>query len=362
MTSICLVAGGTGGHIFPAIAFAEWIKMNVKEVSVSFVCGARPLEREIYGESGIEPLILPLDGSPFGTAGLSKRFGRAWRIVLSYHAFRAFLRRNSPDICVLFGGYVSFIPLLVSHLRRIPVVIHEQNAVAGKITRLASSLRKPVAAGWSECRPLSPGKFIRTGIPVRPFSRIPRHEAWKSMGLGELPPNRTVVGVLGGSLLSPRLVQLVGDVVTDRDFADVSFLFIGEKSLSDPSKEPECASEALFYVKRQSDMSSFFSVVDLVVTRGGASTLAELAALGIPAVVVPWLGAAGNHQELNARLFTGQNDGEVWLEGDPPVALKRSMLNLLGVARKSVRSVKKVGDESESLWRLISSSIGREIV
>ena len=55
MTSICLVAGGTGGHIFPAIAFAEWIKMNVKEVSVSFVCGARPLEREIYGESGIEP-------------------------------------------------------------------------------------------------------------------------------------------------------------------------------------------------------------------------------------------------------------------------------------------------------------------
>ena len=362
MKRFCLVAGGTGGHIFPAIAFGEWLKYHhQKEVEVSFICGSRPLEQEIYEASQISPYFLPISGSPFGIRSLSGKIRRLMEFGSSFKSFKNFLKNQQVDACILFGGYVSFVPLIVCHCKGIPVLMHEQNSVAGRVTRLSSRLGKKVASGWKVCSPLSPDKFHWTGVPVRKFALKEPQEAWGKMGLGEKLPGKRIIGVLGGSLMSQRLIQLLGPMLQAEELGNFYFLFLGGFRLSEIAGKFQGSSVNISVIGKQWDMSNFYSVVDAVVTRGGASTLSEVASLRIPAVVVPWQEAADNHQERNALCFIEQNEGAIWQENDSPKALQECILRILRNTQRTPRCLSE-GDESESLWRLISSSIGREIL
>ena len=360
MTRLCIAAGGTGGHIFPAVAFAEWILSHEPGVSISFVCGSRPMEKEMYASRGFVPLCLPLSGSPFGAPGFVACLRRWKETVSSWFFFRNFLREEECDCCVLFGGYVSFIPLLACHIRGIPTVVHEQNGAAGKITRLASKLGKTVASGWNVCRPLKPGRFVSTGIPVRAFEQKKRGDAWNRLTKGKPFPKNNIIGVLGGSLMSERLIQLLGCVVQDMESQKLTYLLLGEPNdrIRDDffTQHPENA----VFLGRQWDMSDFYSVIDAAVARGGASTLSELMAWKIPSVIIPWREAADNHQEMNAECFVNMAAGEMWREDDPLDDLRDKILRVLRNINEHEKRFSE-GDESERLWRLISSSTGREI-
>ena len=360
MTHLCLVAGGTGGHIFPAISFGEWITARKEDVTISYVCGSRPLEKEIYASRGIEPVFLPLSGSPFGVSGLLPR-ARRWKETLSGAlAFRRFLKTSRVDCCILFGGYVSFVPLVVSRMRRIPSVVHEQNCVAGKVTRLASRFGLPVAAGWDRCDPLRKEQFTVTGIPVRTFLRKKPREAWENIKKGEQFPEKKIIGILGGSLMSQRLIQLLSCVIGEKEFDKFLFLTLGSYEEKMFAEIPGERRDVFLSAGKQWDMTDFYSLLSGAVTRGGASTLYELMAGGIPSVVIPWKEAADNHQEKNARCFAELTGGEVWKESDPPETLRTKILNILR-KKDATRKRFSEGDESEALWGLISSSIGREI-
>ena len=355
MKRVCLVAGGTGGHIFPALSFGEWLEEQVRDVSVSFVCGSRPLESEIYASRGVSPLKLPLSGSPFGARGISMR-ARRWReTVSSFFIFQQYLRREEWDCCVLFGGYVSFPPLLACHIRGVPAVVHEQNAAAGRVTRIAARLGKKVASGWDECIPLSKGSFTPTGVPVRRFNPRDRREAWENLGSGRKFPENIIIGVLGGSLMSEGLVQLLYSVFRDEALKSFTFLLLGASGEIHSGKVPE----NVIFIEKQWDMNSFYSVIDGAITRGGASTLSELMFWRIPAVVAPWKFAADNHQERNARRFVDLASGEIWREDESPELLKEKILRIF-IKAPTARNELSAGDESERLWRLISSSTGRE--
>lgn len=360
MTRICLVAGGTGGHIFPAVSFGEWIASRRKDVSISYVCGSRPLEREIYSSRGIEPFLLPLSGSPFGVKGLLPR-ARRWRQLLAaFFSFHKFMKESSIDCCVLFGGYISFIPLLVSRMTRTPAVIHEQNCAAGKVTRLASQLGLPVASGWSICDPLAKDQFTVTGIPIRPLRRKNPREAWENIINGVPFPEKKIIGILGGSLMSQRLIQLLSCIIGEKEFDQFIFLTLGAYEEEMYAAIPRERRSSFLAAGKQWDMTDFYSLLSGAVTRGGASTLYELMAGGIPSVVIPWKEAADNHQEKNARCFAERTGGEVWKEDDSLELLQGKILSILR-EKDICREYFSEGDESEALWRLISSSIGREI-
>ena len=330
---VLIVAGGTGGHIFPALAFGRWLLDQGEAESVVYMSGSRPLEAEIYASGGIEPFRLPLSGSPLG-GGLWSAFGRCAGLFRSFFGTRFFLKRERPDVCFLFGGYVSLAPLLWCKWLGVPVIAHEQNACAGKVTRLAARMGVPVASGWSECSGVS--NAFHVGVPVRSFKRLSRPDAVSALGVN-VAPGDLVVGVIGGSLGSAQLSALVARVEK-----------VGKKSGGAKRK-------IQFTEARSWDMAPFFSLCDAVVCRAGASTLAELTAFGIPALTIPWRGAADGHQEANAKIFSALTGNPVWVEGvHDEKNLEEAFEKLL---ERASNYQKPTGDltnntASSALWRL----------
>lgn len=307
VSKVLIVAGGTGGHIFPALAFGEWLMARQKAEQVIWLSGSRPLEIEIYRSRNVEPRRLSPAGSPLGSTSPSAILHRCLGLLRAFFQTRKIFREERPDICFLFGGYVSLMPLLWSRILRVPAVMHEQNAHAGRVTRLASRLGVPVASGWRECHGLSK-PYTTVGIPVRPLKKIDRRDAARMLDV-RVDDGDLVIGVIGGSLSSASLNALPRKMARESDTEGRRRIFV---ILGDNPGTRVVPS--IRFVGRQWDTTPFYSLVDGVVCRAGASTLAELAAYDVPALTVPWLQAADGHQEANARCFAETTSNPVWRE------------------------------------------------
>ncbi|MDR1977358.1 MAG: UDP-N-acetylglucosamine--N-acetylmuramyl-(pentapeptide) pyrophosphoryl-undecaprenol N-acetylglucosamine transferase [Synergistaceae bacterium] len=350
---ILIVAGGTGGHIFPALAFGRWILDQKKAERVFYLSGSRPLEGEIYASQGIRPYRLSLSGSPLGSSSRTRNFRRWMELLHSFCQTGYFLRRERPDLCFLFGGYVSLMPLLWCRLLGIRVIAHEQNACAGKVTRLAARLRVPIASGWNECRGVD--GFAPVGVPVRPLRKISRKEAASALEI-DVKDGDFVVGVVGGSLSSAALSTLVEKVSESVAGGDgESCVFVVLNDIPAPAFE-----KRIHFVGRRWNMNPFYSLCDAVVCRAGASTLAEVASYGIPTLAIPWKSAADGHQEANAECFSALTGNSIWkedgnenAEGD---ALREVFSKFVTRAREA-RGEK--GRENESAIDAASSALWR---
>ncbi|MBR1672135.1 MAG: UDP-N-acetylglucosamine--N-acetylmuramyl-(pentapeptide) pyrophosphoryl-undecaprenol N-acetylglucosamine transferase [Fretibacterium sp.] len=334
--SVLIVSGGTGGHIFPATVFGRWLERE-RGLSVAYLSGSRPLEAEIYASAGVEPYRLSLEGSPLGVRSPARVLRRSAALLSAFGETSRCLKAVRPETVFLFGGYVSFAPLLLCRMRGIPVVVHEQNAVAGRVTRLASRLGAAITAGWQECSGLK-GTYTTVGIPVREPRRLPRGEALRRLGL-ELPEGTRVTGVASGSLGSrPLMARLLEAAEALRGRGDVAFVLLGEPVPG--------GGENVHFVGRQWDMNPFYSLCDALVCRAGGSTLAEALRWGIPALAIPWEGAAEGHQVRNALCFAALGGGDVWRENsDTPLA--RALEGLL----ERPASPREQTDGAESLLR-----------
>lgn len=350
---VLLVAGGTGGHIMPAISFGRWAAEN-RGAEVGYVCGMRPLEREIYSSAGISPRIIALSGSPLaGGISLKARMERSFSSVKALGEARKILREFRPDHCVLFGGYVSLPFLLMCKTMQIPVAVHEQNACAGKITKLAAMEGTPVLTGWETCFPLKRSKFTRVGVPVRKFRKLERGEAIRQLGLPDAGADLFTVVVFSGSLGSVPIKEKILKISENAEFSD--FLFL----IPSVASEIEKVSERVWVLPKIWDPSPLFAAADCVVTRAGGSILTELAVLGIPALVVPWREAAGDHQYYNAAAFISENTGIIINLENNTVSFAAQILelrNLAGVYKqnKAAEPYNKADKICERLWEALA--------
>ncbi len=306
---IMCVAGGTGGHIFPAVAFGKWLLKNEKGVSVDYMCGARKIEGDIYSSEGIDPFILDLTGSPLGTKVVRKIIKRTLCLFKEYFKVVSILRKEKTDYCILFGGYISFLPLIACLVTGIPVIVHEQNISAGKVTKICWMLKRTVLTGWEECFPLKSGNFIPVGIPVRPFFRLQDRDAWNILHIGLYYSGGPTVVVMAGSLGSKKIVELIKKTAGEIKFRSWNFIVLDDSRISEGN-----IPENVHFVGKQWNMNVVYSLADVAVVRAGASTLAELSVYRIPALVVPWIKSSKSHQVENARHFLKSSRGEIWAE------------------------------------------------
>lgn len=351
---LLLIAGGTGGHIMPAITFGRWA-LRFRGAEIGYVSGIRPLEMEIYSSAGIEPHILNLSGSPLsGGVSLKNKMNRVFATVVACAKARKILKEFRPSRCVMFGGYISLPFLIMCKIMKIPAVLHEQNACAGMVTRLAAKLDVAVLTAWESCIPLDRTRFERIGIPVREFKKIERGEAMKMLDVDGEFSGRFVAVIFSGSLGSVSIKEQVVEASSSVDFKDWLFLI---PAVSDVA---ERISANVWVLPKMWDPSPLFSAADCIVTRAGGSTLAEVAALDIPALVIPWKNAANNHQYHNAVAFLSENTGIILDLENNSGLLPNKLLELKGLVqcetkKRTSQPYNKVDKICEGLWEAISS-------
>jgi len=299
-----IAGGGTAGHVSPGLAIAEEIvRRGTPREAVQWIGSARGLEARLVPEAGFVLLALPGRGIQrrLTTKNLTSIFGLLVAIGRATISFA----RNRPAVLVALGGYASVPGVIAAIVWRIPIVLTEQNAVPSAANRLAARFAKASAVPFPDS---AMPNATWTGNPVRPEicavdRSLQRVDARARLGFA---PERTLLLVMGGSLGARRINHALFDALpawTDRTDLAVHHI-AGERDHDElAGRVPLPPDAALDYrlVRYESDMASVYAATDLVLCRAGGNSVAELAVVGLPSILVPLPGAPGDHQSANGR-------------------------------------------------------------
>ena len=311
MNRVLLTTGGTGGHIFPALAVAEELRARNPRVELLFMGSLYGPERRLAERAGISFVGLPVRG--FLGRGL-RGLPAAARMLGAIPTALATVRGFRPDAVAGFGSYAAFAPLLAARALRVPGVLHEQNAVAGVSNRLLSKLVDTVCVSLPGTRGFEGRRVVVSGNPVR-------RDVFAVGSMARDFSRRHLI-VVGGSQGAHALNRLMLDILPALKAADVTVLHqTGVKDEADVRAAYERAGMTGCRVSAFiDDMPEAYAWADLALCRAGASTVAELCGAALPSLLVPFPHAAHDHQTFNARavekagaallLPEGELDGE----------------------------------------------------
>ncbi|HVL90302.1 MAG TPA: undecaprenyldiphospho-muramoylpentapeptide beta-N-acetylglucosaminyltransferase [Actinomycetota bacterium] len=296
-TSIVIAGGGTGGHVYPGLALAEALRARRPDAAISFIGTERGLEMRAVPAAGFElDTIAVLPWAK--TLGARRYLAPATALRATVQAMRI-LRRRRAQVVVSMGGYASLPAALAARLNGVPIVVHEQNAVPGRANRITARLTRRVAATFAESAAAfpRPSQVRVTGNPIREsLARLDRDalrpEAFLHFGLD---PGKTTVVVTGGSQGAKRLSEAARSLAASwaGDHAMQILLIAGRGNASDAAPGP------IREIEFTDRMDLVYAAADLVVCRSGAGIM-EVAAAGVPAIMVPYPYARDDHQRANA--------------------------------------------------------------
>ncbi len=299
---IAFCAGGTGGHIYPALCVASYIKADRPETEVFFFSSGKEVEDSIYSGHGFEYVKIH-------SSALKRTFSFAAikAILLFFVAFIEaiyILGRRNPDGLLSTGGYSSLPCCLAAFLLRIPIVIHEQNSVPGLVTRISSRIASKKAVSFSETVSIIPGSVF-TGNPVRKeILNAKRDEAKKHLGLER---DRKIILVVGGSQGARSINRALVGALPMIDSEKITIVHITGQGDYENILDlaDKYFSDSRFYraLPYANNIEQLLAASDLVIGRAGASILAEIAARGLPSILIPYPFSAAQHQLKNARIF-----------------------------------------------------------
>lgn len=306
MKRLVITTGGTGGHIFPALAVAQSLRVMHPELEAVFVGGQGP-EAMLARKAGLRFVSLPARGV----------FGRGMRgVVEGLLSTRAvalamgFYRSFKPELVAGFGGYASFFPVLAARLLGIPTALHEQNSVPGVTNKLLGKLVSRVFVTYPDEAGVFPAqKTVLTGNPVR-------HDIaamWRAPAKND-PTSRNIL-VLGGSqgaqavntavlAALPALLDAGMKVTIQTGRADFERVAEAAGETAEARRAAGRAVPGELVIENFiEDMAAAYAWADLIIARSGASTLAEITSARKPAVLVPFPHATHDHQTVNASFM-----------------------------------------------------------
>ncbi len=302
-----IAAGGTGGHIYPAIAVANEIKRRDVASQVRFVGTARGLETRLVPEAGFELSLIESAG--LVNMSIGARLRGLSLLPKSFLAARRLITRFRPDVVVGAGGYVTGPVLLTAALMRLPTLVIEPNAIPGFTNRRLARFVKGAAVSFDVTLPYFPGKAVVTGNPVRPdFFEIPAKQR---------DPTRLSLLLFGGSQGSralndamiaalPLLLERRGSLQITHQTGPSDFARVRQAYEESGWLE---SSDVREYIN---DMVAAFTNADLIIARAGATTSAELAAAGRAAIMVPLPGQL--EQQRNAEVLQSAGGARMILQ------------------------------------------------
>ena len=323
---VIFTCGGTAGHVNPAIALAQKIKQENPDAKFLFVGADRGLEKD----------LVPKAGYDFKTVHISS-FHRSLKpkeirhnLISVYNLLRApgeargILKEFQPDVVIGTGGYASFPMVKAAAKAGIPTAVHESNMVPGLTTKMLESYAGRIMVGFEACRQhyKEPEKVVVTGTPVRSdFFAETKEEAKRALGVDDgRPLIVSFWGSLGASGMNRQMADFMALEAEKEPFHHIHAAgqsgypvmqqLLREKGV-DLEKHPALQLREYIY-----DMARVCRAADLVICRAGASTISELTALGVAALIVPSPYVTNNHQEKNARVLEAAGGAVVLVESE----------------------------------------------
>lgn len=322
-----MTGGGTSGHVLPAVAILEALgERGHRAEELKYVGSRRGVETTMMRDAAHESVFLPISGlqRSFSIRSIGRNMALSWRIPRSVFMAVRLMRRWRPKVVVSVGGYASEPIAWAARLTKVPIVCVSYDRTPGLATRRQA--RHAVACAVAFADTALP-RAVHTGAPVRAIVRDVATTGSKDRSRQRLgiAPEGPCLAVLGGSLGSRALNDFAATLA--HECGDIEGLTIVHVCGARFVDAPPVQTSKVTYVRHGyiDSIDDLYRSADLVVTRAGASTVAEIAAAGIAAVVVPWAGAADDHQRSNAAWLV-DNGAAVALEDDDltaPVAVER---------------------------------------
>ncbi|MBU0766268.1 UDP-N-acetylglucosamine--N-acetylmuramyl-(pentapeptide) pyrophosphoryl-undecaprenol N-acetylglucosamine transferase [Patescibacteria group bacterium] len=330
MVTILFVGGGSIGHIAPSVAVADSLKKLRPDANIHFVCSNRKEDAEFLKTENF-------DYTQIDAPRLSLTF--PWKFFRAYKKASALLKKLNPQVIFSKGGYVSVPVCLAAHNRKIPIILHESDAVSGYANKLVARWAEVVCFGF-EKKPKTQNpkpKTLFTGNPIRnEVTQGNKEEGYQITGFtGDKP----ILIVMGGSQGAQTLNKTV---TTNLDellkLCDIIHLTGGGK-LSTENKEGYWAKEFAY-----EELPHLYAIATLALSRAGAGSIAELAANNIPTILVPLEGAAHNHQLKNAEVISRSEGFTLLRQKELDTKLVDNILHLL--IRNALRVTRYVAPDA----------------
>ena len=298
---IIIAGGGTGGHLFPAIAIGEELKERIPQVQIHFIGSVFGLEAKVFPVKDLLHTLLPIRGLQRGFSfdSLIKNLLLPFRIISSLLKIRTLFKDFEPSLVIGTGGYASALPLLMATIQKtsIPIILQEQNSFPGITTRWFANKASLICVAFKIYDKSLNHKVALTGNPIR--NNIVSGE--KSLALKEynLDEQKKTVFVFGGSQGSAFLNKSMEKIINR--FNGISVQVLWQTGDNEYNNYKKYMSDSIKVTPFINDMASAYTLSDLVVCRSGALTLSEVTACGKPSILIPFAAAAGNHQLKNAE-------------------------------------------------------------
>ena len=304
-----IMAGGTGGHVFPGLAVAA--ALRARNHQVWWLGAEGGMEEAIVKQAGIEIKLLPITG--LRGKGLMRRLMMPWRMLRSTWQARRFMRKNNIDVAISMGGYVAAPGGLACRTLKTRLVVHEQNSLFGMTNRHLSKWANLVVTGF-DLKQQYASKWV--GNPVRAEIEAQQYQYRTDK------PVRVLIlgGSLGAHALNTRLPDKLNNALQKGAVDIWHQCGKGHKSTTETAyAEQHTKVRVDEFID---DMAEAYAWADFCICRAGALTVAEISVVGVPALLVPYPHAVDDHQRHNARKLVEAGAAYMWLESDPEAQLE----------------------------------------
>lgn len=328
---VIISGGGTGGHIFPAIAIANAIRDKYTDAEILFVGAENRMEMTRVPAAGYKIEGLPVAG--FDRSNLFKNFTVLLKLYKSLQKAKQIVKSFHPDIAIGVGGYASGPLLKIAAKQGIPTLIQEQNSYAGVTNKLLAKKASVICVAYENMGQFFPkDKIVITGNPCRQdlLSIVSKYEAYRFFNLD---PTKKTILILGGSLGARTINQSIfSNLDLIRDAKEVQILWqCGKRYLRDIDERffLEKDLNNIHYSDFIDRMDYAYTIADLVISRAGASSISELSILAKPSILVPSPNVAEDHQTKNAQALVSKDAAIMIKDEDADNDLISSALSVL---------------------------------
>jgi UDP-N-acetylglucosamine--N-acetylmuramyl-(pentapeptide) pyrophosphoryl-undecaprenol N-acetylglucosamine transferase len=307
---IIIAGGGTGGHIFPAIAVAQAIQKLQPDAKILFVGAQGKMEMEKVPQAGYQIVGLTIAG--FNRQNIFKNLTLPFKLIKSFIQVKTIFKEFKPNAVFGVGGYSSFPVLKYAQARGIPTFIHEANAFAGKANQWLGKQATKIFTGTKGMEAFFPFKKIQiTGNPVRQNiaeGGIDKEAALLQFGL---LPNHPTILIIGGSLGAASINQAIQQNLSSFEKMGMQLIWQTGKPNAAAYKNAASPFRNVYVDSFINDMSAAYAAADMVVSRSGAMAVAEISMTGKACIFVPYPHAAEDHQTYNAEVLVKEHAAQI---------------------------------------------------